>query len=216
MSEITLTRALVKLKTMDKKIQAAIDGAVFVSRTGTLAKPAVEATHAADKFRSIEQMIEYRRTLKSAIITSNATTTVTINGKVCTVAEAIEEKKSIKHKKKLHDTLKKQYAEQLRAIEVHNDSVRKRLEAGTKQQQQGRYAGGWEPTPLPEVDAAAEAPGSFSAEYSKNFMQMHGLDLYDPLDARAKIEALDDYITTFMDEVDQVLSESNATTKITV
>lgn len=205
MSEITLTRALVKLKTLDKKIQAAIEAAQFVSFHGEMAKPDAESVHAKTSFQAIQDLITYRRALKSAVITSNATTQVTINGNVCTVAEAIEEKKSIKHKKHLLTKLKQQYAVALQQIERHNSAMRSNLERDLQRA-----------TRTAQEAGPSAAANEFSSAYCKDYMKMHGLELYDPLEIRAKIAEIDEYITAFMDEVDQVLSEANATTKITV
>lgn len=202
-SEITLTRALVKLKTLDKKIQAAIDAGRYVSICGEMTKPDPEATHARETFQSINDMIKYRRALKSAVIISNATTQVKINGNVCTVAEAIEEKKSIKHKKHFLTKLKQQYAEEITKIEKHNAQMRTILERELQ------------PTRRSAGDGQTQS-NEFSTSYCKDYMKMHGLELYDPIQIRGKIAEIDDYITSFLDEVDQVLSEANATTKITV
>lgn len=202
---ITLTRALVRLKTLDKKLQAAIDGAEFISVTGELSKPKTEATHAAQTYHSITDMVAFRRALKSAVITSNAMTVVTVAGKKCTVAEAIEEKKSIKHKKNLLTRMRKQYADALRTMEEHNSVMRSNLEREQQKKQQADRSGG-----------NATSDDAFTADYSRSYMKMHGIELYDPLDLRTKIQELDDYITNFMDDVDQVLSESNANTIIVV
>lgn len=198
---MTIIRGLTKLKTLDSKIQKVTDKSVFVSQEGKLMKPNEESTHASESYQSITDLIAFRRALKSAIISSNARTTVVINDRKCTVAEAIEEKKSIKHSKHLLSLMKQQYATNLAAVERHNESMRGNLERELSSKRRG------------EDD---KAKVEFSDAYNSNYMDMHGRKLYDPIGVRAKIEQLDNYITNFTEEVDHVLSESNAVTHITL
>ena len=207
MTEMTVTRAMTKLKTLDKQIQKAIEEAKFVSVKGELAKPEEGSQFAVSQFQSIEDLIALRRKIKSAITSSNAITKVTINGQVYSIAEAIEEKKSIKHKKSLHSKLKQQYSEAVGTVEAHNERMRSNLERETQRHERNERD---------DSNGSKASKQEFSAEYNRSYMKMHGLELYDPLQARKKIEELDAYITMFNEEVDQVLSESNAITKISI
>ena len=196
-NQITLVRALSKLKTLDKQIQSLIQGSVFVSVSGELRPVAVEAKKSKPKYQQINDLVEYRRKLKSAIITSNATTQIEICGKAMTVAEAIEEKQSIKHKKLLLSTLKRQYSDALFQVENHNNRIRANLERETR---------------ITSEDKKTET----SEEYQRGYMKLHKIGLYDPIAISSQIDNLDKYIRDFECEVDHVLSESNAITKISV
>lgn len=199
MSKISITRALVELKTLDSRIQKKIDRATFVSFGGQFHKPAEGVKDAVSDYQSINDLIERRKKIKSAIITSNATTQVSICGQTMTVAEAIETKSSIKHKKNLLAVLKSQHGRTTTTIESINSRVRKDLEAkssregGDKDKQQMSLA-----------------------EFSKTYIELHGVEMHDPLNISQKIEQLDQYIIQFEQEVDYVLSEKNAVTTIEV
>jgi hypothetical protein len=194
---ITLVRCLTKLKTLDKQIQGLIQKTVFVSIEGELRPVQENVKKALSSYQKINDLIEYRRKLKSAIIISNATTQVIICGRKMTVAEAIEEKQSIKHKKTLQSSLKQQYAKYLREVENHNTKIRSNLERETSYQSDTKKT-------------------ETSEEYQRGYMKLHKIKLFDPLNIVKQIDLLDEYIREFECEVDHVLSESNAITKIIV
>jgi len=198
MSEISITRALVELKTLDSRIQKKIDTGVFVSFRGQFHQPADGIKDALANYQSINDLIERRKRIKSAIITSNATTKVTICGQSMTVAEAIETKSSIKHKKNLLAVLKRQYGTASSNIEMINSRVRKDLESKSSR------------------DGDKEKQQMSLEDFSKTYIDLHGVELYDPLKVSEKIEQMEAYITQFEQEVDYVLSEKNAVTLIEV
>jgi hypothetical protein len=53
-------------------------------------------------------------------------------------------------------------------------------------------------------------------DFSKTYLNLHGVELYDPLKISQKIEQMENYITQFEQEVDYVLAEKNATTLINI
>ena len=95
---MTITRALSSLKNLDKKIEKLIGSAVFVSVRGELRQPDNDSLRAVELLQQIQDLQTHRDKLKSAIVISNANTRVKIAKETMTVAEAIERKKSIKHK----------------------------------------------------------------------------------------------------------------------
>lgn len=199
MSKISITRALVELKTLDSRIQKKIDSSLFVSFRGQFYQPPDSINDAASCYQSINDLIKHRTNLKSAIISSNASTQVTICGQTITVAEAIETKSSIKHKKNLLGVLKAQYGDAIRKVENINAKARQDLEYKTSR------------------DAVDKDKQQMSLEeFSNTYIKMHGAELFDPLKLNQKIEELESYITQFEQEVDYVLSEKNATTFIEV
>lgn len=200
---ISITRALTELKTIDKRIQKAIDGSEFVSLQGQFHQPSQYAKSAEASYQSIMDMLERRKKIKSMIVISNAMTRVYICGKEMSVAEAIETKSSIKHYKNLLMRLKQQYGDINRRIEDINEHARRELE-----NKSNRSGGG------NSSNSDREENKMDLVEFSKRFMDMHGVRLYDPLKIANKIEELEKYITNFEAEVDYVLSEKNSTTFI--
>ena len=195
-SKISITRALVELKTLDKRIQKGIDTSVFVSYKGQFYQPAEGAKEAASAYQSVNDLIERRKKIKSAIIKSNANTMVKICGMDMTVAEAIETKSSIKHKKNLLAVMKNQYGTACTTVEHVNSKVRKDLENKSTR------------------DADKEKQQMSLEEFSKTYVSLHGVELYDPIKLSQKIEQLENYITQFDQEVDYIMSEKNAVTMI--
>lgn len=197
-SGITITRALTELKTLDKRIQKAIDSGTFVSYQGQFYKPSEASKTAQATYQSIMDLLERRKKIKSSIVMSNAVTKVTICGKEMVIAEAIETKSSIKHLENLLNRLKAQHAQENRTVESINEKVRRDLESKTK------------------MTAEKEENKIDLNEFSSTYVKMHGCSLYDPLKITSKIEELEDYITKFKSEVDFVLTEKNSTTYINV
>ena len=195
-SKISITRALVELKTLDSRIQKKIDTGVFVSYKGQFHQPHEATKEAVANYQSVNDLIERRKKIKSAIITSNALTKVNICGNEMTMAEAIETKSSIKHKKNLLAVLKAQYGSVVTTIESVNARVRKDLENKSTR------------------DTDKDKQQMSLEEFSKMYINLHGVELFDPIKVSQKIEQLEQYITQFEQEVDYVLSEKNATTFI--
>lgn len=199
MSKISITRALVELKTLDSRIQKKIDTSVFVSYKGQFHQPSEGIKDAASNFQSIVDLIDRRKKIKSAIVSSNATTKVSICGAEMTVAEAIETKSSIKHKKNLLAVLKSQYGTSVSNVEAINAKVRRDIETKSNR------------------DSGDKEKQQMSLEdFSKTYVSLHGVELFDPLKISQKIEQLEQFIVQFEQEIDYILSEKNATTFIEV
>lgn len=211
---------MTKVKNLDKQITSATVNSVFVSFKGELTKPADGADQASRKFQSIKDMIRYRSALKSAIIASNAVTPVTIGGQTRTVAEAIEERKSIQQRRYLLAQLKHQHSEAVSSVDQQNTRARQQLESPGSATAVGYND--WDSAPVrrqrgtrsPQVSDTGT--GRLNDEYMKMHMKMHGVELYDPINIKKQIEELESYINTFDEDIDVALSESNATTLLTV
>jgi len=96
-------------------------------------------------------------------VSSNAGTKVTICGVEMTIAEAIETKSSIKHKKNLLAVLKSQFGTAVTNVEHINARVRKEIEnkstrEGDKEKQQMSLE-----------------------DFSKTYIGLHGVELHDPI-----------------------------------
>lgn len=202
---LSVAGALVELKLLDKRIAKATSTGIFVSyqEGNDLPKGYKTLNELEDKIKSSEQsvmdLIERRNKIKSAIVVSNATTTVHIGGVAMTVAEAIERKSSIEYEYGLLNEYKRQLANALRMVDGINKDVERRADAMVQ-----TYLGN-------DKSKADEAE-----TIRKNFIESKVAKLVDVLDIKAKIEQLEESIDTFEAEVDLVLSTSNAVTMLEV
>jgi hypothetical protein len=203
---ISITEALVKLKTLGKRIDNAISSirpiAMVTGKNSPLGFKTIEEfeTTAKAGFLSAQDLIKYRQIIKGAIVAANAGTLVTIGGKSMTIAQAIERKNSIQYEKELLKTLSQNYAVILNKF-VHTEAdvqarLQKLLEAtfGKDTKTKGD-----------EVD-----------NISKPFIEANAPKLIDPLDLKNLIDRLEKDINEFEGEVDFRLSEANAKTCIEV
>ena len=195
MEKITITRGLTTLKTLDKKITKATRAGNFV--TFEVNGKATTDINAVSDLQKVNDLIDYRDRLKSAIAASNAVTKVKVGQEVMTVVAAIEKKSSIAHKVKLLSTLQTELAETRSNIEYHNADAERRLDK------------------LIEASVGSDSQKKDEIEaISKPFMKRNEATLVDPLKIEKVIEKLDEEIEDFLVNVDVSLSESNATTYI--
>lgn len=204
MTEITITRALAQVKSLNDRIERATRESFVTTLTGGKhasgkAKGEVEASLKAN-LQSVQALIAERNKVKAAIIRSNAVTQVTVNGVVQTVAEAIERKGSIQLEKALLQQLRLQLNQQAAKVEKENILVAARLDQ-LIQTTVGKDR------KVDEAEVAA-ITGPFEA---KNKAEM-----LDPSDVQAVIIKLQGEIEAFELDVDHALSEVNAVTRITV
>lgn len=199
-NEISITRALTELKTLDKRIQKLIDSSTFISYEGQFNKPSEYVKTAGANYQAINDLLKRRRKIKAAIVSSNANTVVTIGGEKMSIAEAIETKSSIKHYKALMEKLKSQYAQVNREVENINDRTRRDLDNKLNSMSKDKDGGG-----LANMN-----------EFSEKYISMHGVKLADPIRITEKIAKLEDFVREFEDEVNYVLTEKNSTTAIAV
>jgi len=210
MNEITVSRALVRLKTLDSQIR----GEIEEMKDLALAKPGKraltgyaseeeftkQAVHTHDK---VTGLIAERKKVKAAVVASNAQTTVTVAGKSYTVAEAIERKNSLEYDKLLLRKLKEQY----RAAVVNVERANNDLEANKVDRYIESVYG---------KDAGTRDRSGEIQKARQDYLDQNSWVMLDPLNLAQKIEALEEDIRTFEAEVDVVLSESNATTSVMV
>ena len=206
MTEITVTRALTQVKTLDERIvrfatnqTPLLSYKVGQKSAGGRPIQEVENTIAAE-YQSVQDLIAQRNALKSAIIRSNADTKVTIAGVTMTVAEAIERKASIRLEATLLATMRAQLGAATQKVEQLN----RQMEADLQQLMTAAVGKDRQVT-----------EGELSA-IRDPFIAQKQASLIDPLDLAKQIAVLDRIVTEFTAEVDFVLSESNATTKIVI
>lgn len=204
--EMSVARGLVELKLLDKRIERTINKATLIGHsvgkkvmTGFSNKEEIEKKAESD-YQSIVDLIERRNKIKSAIVVSNATNMIEIAKNKMTVAEAIERKNSIEYDKELLHKMKQAYSSTVNYVDRVNEDVKNRLDKHleTLYGKDGK-------------NKAAE-----NEQITKIFKEDNEAKMVDPLDLKNKIEQLEGEIEDFEANVDLVLSESNALTKIEI
>ncbi len=202
---ISVTRALAELKTLDDRIQkAAGNGYILLTVGGKVvgtqrSKEEVEKS-IKESYQSFNDLVSRRNKLKSAIVKSNAQTSVVIGSKEFTVAEAIERKNSINLEQLLVNSLVNQYRQAASQVEKTNLDANNRLN-----QMLEVNLGKDRKTSEEDYDAIA-----------KPFMAKNEAKLVDPLQLETLVVNLQKEIDDFKLNVDFALSESNALTQIDV
>ena len=138
-----------------------------------------------------------------AISESNAKTTVTINGVVYTVAEAIYmNQHGIDFKQRLLNMLDYQYSNSIANIETANARLSDRADDYTKGLASASEKSNMDP------EAIRDARDSY--------IERETMILIDGIDIKKIRDEITSKISKFKAEVDAVLSASNATTEITI
>lgn len=208
MKKITITEALNELKLYDAKIYKAINSASFVDaakksadKVGNIKKETFNE-RAKASYQSVTDLIKNRMAMKSAIVKSNATTTLEVAGRTMTVAEAIEYKSSIEYEQALLNTMTSQYNK----ASAKNDKENKRVDDKVDELLATLIGKDSDK----KIDEASQK--AVEEPYRKN----NEFELVDPLSVFDKISALDEKVSSFLSEVDSKLSISNSTTFIEV
>lgn len=206
MTEVTVTRALTQVKTLDERIanfaqksEPVVSFKIGQKSAGGRPVQEVEQLVTAS-FQSVKDLIAQRNTIKAAIIRSNSDTVVSIAGVQMTVAEAIERKSSIRLEAALLQTMKAQ----LGAATTKVEQLNRQMEADLQQLMVAAVG-----------KDRVVTEGELSA-IRDPFITQKQATLIDPLDLAKQIALLDATIVGFTSEVDFVLSESNAITKIVI
>lgn len=207
--KMTVHKALAELKLLDDRILKAIKSTEYC----------VANKHSNDKIRgvSVEEyskqmqggydkavdLIERRKSIKRAVVLSNAVTKVKIAGKEYTVAEAIEMKNhGIDFDGTLMEAMRKNYNLAMAVIKEQNG---KELEERADQYVTAIYGQKEGKTNTADIEKVKE-----------DFLKSNQFELVDPLSVLDKINNLEEKISDFMAEVDAALSVSNALTEIEV
>ena len=206
--KMSIHRALGELKTLDKRIRKEIENTIFIgakkksSNTEYKTRTSIVDfnNNVNSSIQSINDLILRRKEIKEAIVNSNANTFVTMGDNKMTVASAIERKTSIGYDKFLLSKIKEQYALIVGFVEENNEEV--------------------------ECDLSSKIDNMLNAndknningieEFSKAYRNSNSWEVIDPVDLKSLIDKLEKEITIFENEVDVVLSESNAITFIEV
>lgn len=205
---MTVHEALTTLKTLDNRIDDAINMGMFteVIRHSAANVKGHTRTEIEDIIRadydSVMMLMNRRAAIRRALAASNAMTYVTVCGKQYSVSEAIEMKlNGTKLKRNLLTVMMRQKT----AVEnnIHRTNETTVPEAAEK------YVTSLFGTKDKAMAAEIEKT---KAEY----ITAHSLDLIDPLNLQKKIEMLREEIDDFESAVDSALSVSNALTTLNI
>ena len=206
MEKMLVTQALNELKLLDDRINKAINDAVLViaaKRSEKKVNPNLTKEEfeirAKAGYQSVLDLIERRKKIKAAVVTSNAVTKVTVHGEEMTVAEAIERKSTIDYEVSLLRQMQSQWGVQNREMNMQNMRMEERIDKYIE-----TFVGKDTSKAKDNELEAMIKPMRESGEYA----------LVDPLSIEKKITDLDDYIKGFRSEVDAVLQISNCNTYI--
>ena len=205
MEELSITRALAEIKLLDNKITDKIGESTFVhflSKKGKIVDSNVLSRNSQSSYQSITDLINRRRRIKSAIILSNATTKVQLKGRVITVAEVIETKQEIAFYEALLMKLKSNRSSIYNLVERHNQQMEVDLQK------------------LLEINFGKSSNIKTNSDdienISKTYRENNKADMLDPINIDNKIAEVEELLNVYRTEVNFVLSESNAITKIKI
>ncbi len=205
--KMTLHRALSELKLIDSKITKQITDIIPVglAQKGKLVNGQFKQDEfeksAQSKFQSVNDLIERKSEIKSAIVIANSETKVKVAGVEMTIAQAINKKNSIELKKALAKHMKDVYVRTTGALNKNNETVNGNLQK------------------LLEASFGKDNVKSDSEDVtaiSKPFLEQNAFHLIDPLEINKKLEAIETEISQFEADVDSALSEVNAVTFIEI
>jgi hypothetical protein len=207
--EYTITEALQELKLLTARISKITNQSNFISTKRS------EDTFDVDKFnkealasfQSINDLVDRRARIKSAIMQSNAVTTVEIAGKTYTVAEAISTKEYINDKNALLERLKFQKAQAANLVTNYNNDRQRKID-NLIERSLGRE--------ITVKGASANGDNSDIKTITEMYTKKNYIEVLDPIKVDDKIKALEEEIENFKHQVDYKLSYINAITKITV
>lgn len=205
MEKMTIHRALSELKLIDSKIDKQINELLpsGILQKGKLVDGYIQEAEfeksAKSKYNSVNDLIDRKNKIKSAIVTANGITKVKVSDKEMTIADAINFKSVIKFKKKLIVTLKQRHLQAIGELNKHNEAVN----ANVQRILEATF--GKENVKVGKEDVEA---------VRKPYMDANEFHLFDPLKVDATVELLETEVSQFEAEVDAVLSEINAVTII--
>ena len=201
---LSVTRALTELKTLDSRINKAIqyNNWIIVKTKNKNSNVSEEefARETMSEYQSLCDLIIRRNNVKNAILKSNSETFVEVAGIRMTVSQAIEYKKTIEYKQYILDIFKKQ--RQMSIVEFEN----------YKQKLQNKIDDNIKIICGKDTKPDENTIKSISDGISKG----DPIELFDPLNLNKIIKDLETEIEDFTANIDYVLSESNAITQINV
>ena len=202
MSDISVSQALAELKLLRKRIQNVTTHSVFtvLKKKRDLLDTTKFSSEALGSYRSYKDLLARYNAIKAAIVLSNATTMVSIDGVNYTVADAVERKKTIEMEKEMLKTMQLQYDMVHRDYDNHTATENARVERLIQT----------------ELGKDTKTNVEVIQQLSETFLAQNKAEIVDPLNLADKIRDLNKSIENFETKVDWVLSESNGKTTITL
>lgn len=204
--QMSVHRALAELKLIDNKIDSHIGDSKFagIKRKQGNTIQGIDVKTFEQKslsaFQSIQDLIDRRNAIKSAIVLSNANTKVKIGEKEYTVAEAIDRKNTIRHKIDLIKKLKTTYNNTHLQVIQFNESLNEEALNYFKQITENKEK---------------LNDNSFKALVSA-YKEEREKEVVCGFDILEEIERIENETKEFLTNVDYILSESNTETKIEI
>ncbi|MEQ8381755.1 MAG: hypothetical protein RH949_05205 [Coleofasciculus sp. A1-SPW-01] len=207
MTTMTVTDTLAELTLLEKRIDSAranldnntLIAVVEVGKVPTGYKSREDhASKARAALQRVDALIDRRRTIKRAVVLSNASTMVSVAGEEMTVAEAIEMKNFILYYEAVFHTMVSAYTRTQNEYKAAQTRVKDRLDKLAKE--------------VLGKNAASEKYQSLA----DSFLEREGVELLDPTNLAEAIERRQEFVEEFKSTVDRVLSISNARTMIEI
>lgn len=206
MTRLSVHRALMELKTLDKRIERATKATFVGYKVGEEGTPSNYKSvqefidTVKNNHQSVRDLIKRRNAIKAAIIKSNAETSVEIAGVPMTIAEAIDRKAAISYEKALLAQFEHQYRTVQFKVQTEEQVMQQRIDKRVED--------------ITGKDKKADV--SEQEDIEKMVKRRYQPEIIDPLELRTYIEKFKQEIEDFELEVDPVLSESNGHTFIEV
>lgn len=206
--QMSVHKAMVELKTLDKRIESGVMFNLFV-RANKHGNKKIDGEsietykeNIKNEHKSVSDMIKRHEAIKRAVVMSNATTKVKIGDKEYAVAEAIYMKtKGVIYLKNLRNKL----ARDLKVAQEECERANRTLDDRAYNHVINLFGGDKKSAMSDEME-----------KERKSFLESQVFELIDPLGVKKTIEELDNIISVFEDEIDAALSVSNAVTQIEV
>lgn len=208
--KMTIHRALAELKLIDSRIEKQIS---LIEPSGLMQiGKLVNNLHTKDDFeketaaklQSATDLIERKNKIKSAIVEANGKTMVMIGENKMTIADAINFKTVILVKKNLINTLTKKHKSVVAKFNTENERINN-IALENAKIMLGKQG-----------DDRVKPNDEDVASIIDPFVKRNEFHLVDPLKVDILIEKLQTEVDDFEVEVDAVLSEINAITKIEI
>lgn len=207
--KMSVHKALCELKTLDSRITKSIGETkyVFANKHSNNKVNGMSISAYCDEIKAGYQratdLIKRRDAIKRAVVLSNASTKVTIDGKEYTVAEAIEMKN---HGIQMFQSLLKRLEHDNRVARAEaNQNNGDMLEIRADEYIKSLYGN-------TDMKNASEEIKKVRAD----FISAQTFEIIDPIGITGEMERLEKLINGFMVDIDSALSVSNALTEITI
>jgi hypothetical protein len=207
--EYSISQALAELTLLQKRIIKETNNFLAVDIVKGKGKNVVKSNlpitdfekNVTSAYQKINDLINRRKKIQSAIMKSNAQTIVKINNEEMTVVDALALKENIKFSQNLLEQITRTNTARINDMEIGNRNVEANLQR------------------LLESQFGKDNTNDNADEMKKIesfYQESNSYKLIDPLNVSELIKKLDENIDNFENTIDYILSTSNATTTIII